>query len=209
MEALGNFKGNRDVARVLTSILENTSESYYVRSKAAQSLGKLGGMLDYAGELIKALDYPSHNYVIAQGALQGLSELGTDEAIDTLVKYTELGRPTLVRMVATQSLGKFVGVRRVYDRIRELLKDPYYRVRYAAVAAVESSLDPRFLDILDELASRDLDGRIRRYARDVARKIREQMQRGVEYARLREEIERIREEQRRIMDRLDRMEAKG
>ncbi len=32
---------------------------------------------------------------------------------------------------------------------------------------------------------------------------------GVEYARLREEIERIREEQRRIMDRLDRMEAKG
>ncbi len=41
-EALGNFKGNGDAARVLTSILENTSESYYVRSKAAQSLGKLG-----------------------------------------------------------------------------------------------------------------------------------------------------------------------
>ncbi|ADN50911.1 M1 family aminopeptidase [Vulcanisaeta distributa] len=207
-EALGNFKGNGDAARVLTSILENTSESYYVRSKAAQSLGKLG-MMDYAGELIKALNYPSHNHVITQGALQGLSELGTDEAVDTLIKYTELGKPTLVRMVATQSLGKFVGIRRVYDRIRELLKDPYYRVRYAAVAAVESSLDPRFLDALDDLASRDLDGRIRRYARDVARKIREQMQRGVEYARLREEIERIREEQRRIMDRLGRMEAKG
>ncbi|BDR91634.1 aminopeptidase [Vulcanisaeta souniana JCM 11219] len=206
-EALGNFKGNGNVANVLMSILEDASESYYARSKAAQSLGKLG-ILDYGKSLIKALDYPSHNYVITQGALQGLSELGTDEAIDTLVKYTELGKPTLVRMVATQSLGKFVGVRRVYDRIRELLRDPYYRVRYAAVAAVESSLDPRFLDILDDLASRDLDGRIRRYARDVARKIREQMQRGVEYARLREEIERIREEQRRIMDRLGRVETK-
>nr|WP_193387197.1 M1 family aminopeptidase [Vulcanisaeta moutnovskia] len=208
VEALGNFKGNENVAKVLVSVLENTSESYYVRSRVAQSLGKLG-IPDYSRYLIKALDYPSHNYVITQGALQGLSELGTDEAIDTLIKYTELGKPTLVRMIATQSLGKFIGIRRVYDRVRELLRDQYYRVRYAAVSAAESSLDPRFLDILDDLASKDLDGRIRRYARDVARKIREHMQRGVEYARLREEIERIREEQRRIMDRMDRMEAKG
>ncbi|MGC9180204.1 MAG: M1 family aminopeptidase [Vulcanisaeta sp.] len=208
VDALGNFKGNENVAKVLVSVLENTSESYYVRSKAAQSLGRIS-ITDYGKHLIKALDYPSHNYVITQGALQGLSELGTDDVIDALIKYTELGKPTLVRMVATQSLGKFVGIRRVYDRIRELLRDQYYRVRYAAIAATESSLDSRFLDILDDLANRDLDGRIRRYARDVARKIREQMQRGAEYAKLREEIERIKEEQRRIMDRLDRMEAKG
>ncbi|WP_342765535.1 HEAT repeat domain-containing protein [Vulcanisaeta sp. JCM 14467] len=207
VEALGNFRNNDNAAKALVSVLENSSESYYVRSRAAQSLGKLG-MPDYGKYLIKALDYPSHNYVITQGALQGLSELGTDETVDTLIKYTELGKPTLVRVAATQSLGKFVSVRRVYDRVRELLRDPYYRVRYAAVAAVESSLDPRFLDILDELASKDLDGRIRRYARDVARKIRDQLQRGVEYARLREEIERIREEQRRIMDRLGRVETK-
>ncbi len=208
VEALGNFKGKPEVAKTLAEVLENNGESYYVRYRAAQSLGKVG-IIDYSKYLVKALDYPSHNYVITQGALQGLSELGAEDAVDVLLKYTELGKPTVVRVAATQSLSKFVSDRRVYDRLRVLLRDPYFRVRFAAIAAVESSLDPRFLDILDDLASRDLDGRVRRYARDVARKIREHMQRGAEYARLREEIDRIREEQRRLMDRLDRLEFKG
>ncbi|MFP3296513.1 MAG: HEAT repeat domain-containing protein, partial [Vulcanisaeta sp.] len=176
--------------------------------RAAQSLGKVG-IAEYGKYLVKALDYPSHNYVITQGALQGLAELGSEDAVSTLLSYTELGKPTPVRVAAVQSLSKFVSDRRVYDRLRMLLKDPYFRVRFAAIAAVEGALDPRFLDVLDELSVRDLDGRVRRYARDVARRIRDQLQRGVEYARLREEIDRIREEQRRLMDRLDRLEFKG
>ncbi|WP_069808029.1 M1 family aminopeptidase [Vulcanisaeta thermophila] len=207
VEALGNFRGKADVAKVLVDVLRNPSESYYTRYRAAQSLGKLG-ITEYVGELTKALDYPSHNYVITQGALEGLAELGTEDAVNTILKYTELGKPTLVRATATRVLGKFVGDRRVYERVRQLLRDPYFRVRFAALAAVESSLDPRFLDILDELAMRDLDGRVRRYARDVAKRIRDQLSRGVEYARLREEIDRIREEQRRIAERLDRLEYK-
>jgi aminopeptidase N len=208
VEALGNFRGREEAAKALVEVLENVRESYYVRSRAAHSLGKVG-IAEYGKYLVKALEYPSHNHVITQGALQGLAELGTEDAISTILNYTELGKPTLVRAAATQVLGKFVSDRRVYERLRLLLKDPYFRVRYAALAAVENSLDPRFLDILDELSIKDLDGRVRRYARDVARKIRDQLQRGVEYAKLREEIDRIREEQRRLMDRLDRLEFKG
>ena len=208
VEALGNFRGKVEAAKVLVEVLENTRESYYARYRAAQSLGKVG-IAEYGKYLVKALDYPSHNYVITQGALQGLAELGSEDAVSTLLNYTELGKPTPVRVAAVQSLSKFVSDRRVYDRLRMLLKDPYFRVRFAAIAAVEGALDPRFLDVLDELSVRDLDGRVRRYARDVARRIRDQLQRGVEYARLREEIDRIREEQRRLVDRLDRLEFKG
>lgn len=207
VEALGNFRGRHDVAKVLVEVLRDQGESYYVRYRAAQSLGKLG-LVEYIGELIKALDYGGHNHVITQGALMGLGEVGAEDVVDVLIKYTELGKPTLVRAAAAQSLGRFTSNRRVFDRLRQLLRDQYFRVRFAALSAVESSLDPRFLDILDELANRDLDGRIRRYARDVARKIREQMSRGAEYAKLREEIDRIREEQRRIMERIDRLEYK-
>ena len=216
VEALGNFKNNSDVAKVLASILTDDKESYYVRSSAAESLGRLG-IRDYFNELVKALNYPSHNNVITQGALRGLAELGGDEAVEIILRYTQLGYPTLVRATAAQLLGRFVDNRRVYDRLMELLRDQYMRVASSALSAIEYSMDPRFLEILDSIASgkvpgfiaAELSGRFRRYARDIAVKIREQLSRGAEYARLREEVERIREEQRRLMDRISRLEAKA
>jgi len=216
VEALGNFKGSEEAAKVLSSILTDVKESYYVRSTAAESLGKVG-IRDYFNELVKALNYPSHNNVITQGALRGLAELGGDEAVDIILKYTQLGYPTLVRAAAAQSLGRFTSNRRVYERLIELLKDPYIRVASAALSAVEYSMDPRFLDVLDSIVSgnapgfiaAELSGRFRRYARDVATRIREHLSRGVEYQRLREELEQIREEQRRLMDRVGRIESKA
>jgi len=216
VEALGNFKGSEEAAKVLSSILTDVKESYYVRSTAAESLGKVG-IRDYFNELVKALNYPSHNNVITQGALRGLAELGGDEAVDIILKYTQLGYPTLVRAAAAQSLGRFTSDRRVYERLIELLKDPYIRVASAALSAVEYSMDPRFLDVLDSIVSgnapgfiaAELSGRFRRYARDVATRIREHLSRGVEYQRLREELEQVREEQRRLMDRVGRIESKA
>uniref|UniRef100_UPI0025C018B2 HEAT repeat domain-containing protein n=1 Tax=Caldivirga sp. UBA161 TaxID=1915569 RepID=UPI0025C018B2 len=216
VEALGNFKGNSDAAKVLASILVDNGESYYVRSSAAEALGRLG-IRDYFNELVKALNYPSHNNVITQGALRGLAELGGDEAIEIILKHTQLGYPTLIRATAAQLLGRFVDNRRVYDRLMELLRDQYVRVASSALSAVEYSMDPRFLGVLDSIASgkapgfiaAELSGRFRRYARDIAVKIREQLSRGVEYAKLREEIEGIKEEQRRLVDRVSRLEAKA
>jgi len=216
VEALGNFKGSEEAAKALSSILTDVKESYYVRSTAAESLGKVG-IRDYFNELVKALNYPSHNNVITQGALRGLAELGGDEAVDIILKYTQLGYPTLVRAAAAQSLGRFTSDRRVYERLIELLKDPYIRVASAALSAVEYSMDPRFLDVLDSIVSgnapgfiaAELSGRFRRYARDVATRIREHLSRGVEYQRLREELEQVREEQRRLMDRVGRIESKA
>jgi len=62
--------------------------------------------------------------------------------------------------------------------------------------------------MLDDLASRDPDGRVRRLAREVAKRIRDQLERGVEYQRLREELEQVREEHRRLMEEIGRLERR-
>ena len=207
IDALGNFRGDVGVAKVLLSIANDGKESDYVRYAALVSLGKLR-IRDFEGELIKALDYGGFNYIITQGALRGLGELGTDNAFKIILNYTEPNKPTLVRATAVMALGKFIDRREAINRLIELAKDEQFRVRLAVVSTADEIKHPALLPTLDELASRDPDGRIRRLARETAKRIRDQLERGVEYQRLREEIEQIREEHRRIREEIGRLERK-
>lgn len=94
------------------------------------------------------------------------------------------------------------------DVLKRLLKDEKYRVRRAAVEAMRDTLSPRFLDALEEAAEKDVDARIRRSARDAAKRIRDYMEKGVEYSKLREEVEALRREHSRLQERIGRIEAK-
>ncbi|MGC9135786.1 M1 family aminopeptidase [Caldivirga sp.] len=207
IDALGNFRGDAEVAKVLLNIANDGKESDYVRYAALVSLGKLR-IRDFENELIKALNYGGFNYMITQGALRGLSELGTDNAFKVVLSHTEPNKPTLVRATAVMALGKFIDRREAIDRLIELAKDDQFRVRFAVVATADEVKHPALLPTLDELASRDPDGRIRRLARETAKRIRDQLERGVEYQRLREEIEQIREEHRRIMEEIGKLEKR-
>ena len=207
-EALGKFKRNRKAAEALKKILETSSESYYVRMQAAISLGKIN-LPEYKDTLIKALNIPSHNNVITAGALHGLAELGDEESFKIILEHTDLRKPNTIRIPATIALAKFPGRKETYQRLAELSEDRFDRVRGAVIQAAREMLDPKLLPMLDKMSERDLNDRIRRLAREVARKIREQMERGVEYKELREEIEKIREENRKIIDRIARIEVKG
>ncbi len=206
-EALGSFKGET-AGRLLQEILRNPDESYYVRHQAASSLGKTGWKNAFE-LLVEALRVPAHNHVVTVGALQGLAEIGGEESLRTILQHTELGRPTVVRGWATQVLGKFPGRKEVMDRLLDLSKDQFYRVRIATVLAAEELLDEKMLPMLDSLVGVDLDGRVRRRAREVAKKIRDHAEKGSEYKQLRSEIEDVREENRRLLDRLARLETKG
>ncbi len=208
VEALGNFKEDREVAEALKKVLGKRDESYYVRAQAAMSLGKIK-LVENQETLIKALGTPSHNDVITSGALHGLAELATEEALRIVLDYTRLGKPTPVRISATVALAKFPGRKEVYNRLWELARDEYERVRLAVVQAAREMLDPKLLPMLDYMANNDLNERVKRGARETARKIREQMEKGVEYKQLREELEKIREENRRLAERVARYEVKG
>ena len=207
VDALGNFRGDSEVAKVLLSIAKDDKESDYVRYAALVSLGKLR-IRDLEGELIKALEYGGFNFILTQGAVRGLGELGTDDAFKVVLNYTEPDKPTLVRVAAVMALSGFIDRREALNRLIELARDEQFRVRYAVVAVADEVKHPALLPMLDDLASRDPDGRVRRLAREVAKRIRDQLERGVEYQRLREELEQVREEHRRLMEEIGRLERR-
>ncbi|MEM2051500.1 MAG: M1 family aminopeptidase [Candidatus Caldarchaeum sp.] len=207
VEGLGSYQLDSEVAESLQKVIEDAGESYYVRQSACISLGRLK-LSDKTPVLLKALSYKSHAHVIACGAVTGLAELGTDEAFPHIIERTEPSFPTPVRVSATVGLAKFPGKREAFEALEKLSHDASERVRHAVVAAARELLDPRLLSMLDRMSEKDLNERVRRGAREVARKIRDHLERGVEYKALREELDKIREENRKLADRIYRMEGK-
>ncbi|MGC8582626.1 MAG: M1 family aminopeptidase [Thermoproteus sp.] len=204
MEALGNAR-RREAAEFLDKVLHDGSESYYVRYEAARALGRI--KWEFAEHsLKKALEYGGHLDVVTRGAIEGLAELGSDNAFEVVLRYAAEDKPTWVRMTAVQSLSKFGPRPQVLETLRRALRDENYRIRAAAVTAALDLMDARLLPDLQERAERDVDGRIRRMAREAAEKIRKAMDRGAEYQRLREEVEKLRDEYRKLLDRLARLE---
>lgn len=204
VEALGTAR-RVEAAEFLDRILHDSSESYYVRYEAAKSLGKIKWAFA-EHSLKRALSYGGHMDIITRGAIEGLAELGTEEALAIVLRYTSEDQPTWIRMTAVQALAKFGPRREVIEVVTRSLRDESYRIRAAAVTAALELLDPRLLPQLQETAEKDVDGRIRRMAREVVEKIRRAQERGAEYQRLREEVERLKDEYRKLLDRLSRLE---
>ncbi len=205
--ALGNFKEER-AAETLIKILNDENESYYVRKEAATSLGKT--RYEKAFEVLRGkLNVPSHNYSIPSGALLGLSELSTEKSLEIILEYTSKENPTTLRATATQCLGQYPSNKKVYDKLKELAKDENFRVRRAVLLAIETLMDPKLLTLLETMYKTDLDNRVKRGARELSRKIKEFMEKGAEYKRLREELDKVKEENRRILDKISYLETKG
>ena len=207
VEALGAFESDTSVADRLAAVVDDKRESYYVRQSACISLGRLK-IRETLDVLKRALTYPSHAHVIPAGAVTGLAETGFDEALQILSEMVGPQHPTPVRVAATVGLAKYPGRPEVITQLTKLSEDSNERVRHAVVAAARELLDPKLLPVLDKMAERDLNERVRRSAREVAKKIRDHLERGVEYKLLREELEKVREENRRLSERLFKVEGK-
>ena len=206
VEALGSFKEDK-VVKPLIEVLRNSRESYYVRASAVLSLAKTRHR-DAFNELVKALEYKSHNHVILTSALEGLGILELNESKEIILKYVK-DKSIIVKSAAISALGYFTSDRRIREILSSYAKHPHPRVRGAVISAIEKSMDERLLEVLDQIASTDIHGGLRRRARDAAKKIRKHMEKGVEYRKLREELEKIRREERRLVERIERLEAKG
>lgn len=207
VSALGNYK-DEIVAERLAKILGDDNESYYVRSSAATSLGKT--KWEKALEiLIKYIDVPSHVYTITRGVLAGLAELGTPEALEKIIEYTAKDKSTWIRFAAVQALGKFPEDKRARELLIDALKDENFFVKRAAVMGMKTTVDPRFLSVLDSVEKTEIFEAIIRSAKEAARFIRKNIEKGTEYKKLREELEKLREEHRKIFDNMTKLEAKG
>lgn len=210
--ALGESKEDH-AATALREVLTQGDASYFVESEAAAALGKTRSA-DAFEPLQQATGTPSWNDVIRAGVFRGLAELKDDRAIPLLIDFTAYGQPTQARYTAIRALGQLGGEKdpapdAIVDTLTRLLDEAIYRTRMAVLDALESLGSPKTLPALQQLQQQDVDGRIKRRAEEVTGSIRSARKQGDEIQQLRDDVDALQAENKKLLERLDRVEAQG
>jgi aminopeptidase N len=132
VEALGTIK-THDSYKALKSILDEGDASYYVEAAACRGIGAIGGAKlkekpkeEKVLKLLKSVleNRAGWNEVVRAGAMGGLSQMKTsEEALNLILDYTELGVPQPLRLAAIRALGAIsvgqdaVNLQRILDRL--------------------------------------------------------------------------------------------
>jgi aminopeptidase N len=209
--ALGEFKDER-AATALANVLSQEDASYFVEAEAAAALGKTRAESALA-HLQQASQKPSWNEVIRGGVFRGLAELKDERAIPLLLDATVYGRPPQARYAAIRALGKLGGEKdpapeAIMDTLTTLLDEEHFRTRMAVLDALESLNSPKTLPALQRLSARDLDGRVKRRLTEVIDAIRSSRKQVDDMQQLRNDVQALREENKKLLERLDRLEAR-
>jgi aminopeptidase N len=196
----------------LARVVEHGDPSYFVEAEACLSLGRTRAAR--APELLRqAASRESFSDVIRQHAYRGLAEARDETAIQLLTEATEYGRISHGRRAALAALAEITRGRRdraereTRERAEELLRDRDFRVQFAALEAVASLGDPASTGPLREVVERELDGRLRRRAKEILRDLGEGRGSTAELAALRDEVDRLRGDHASLRERVDRMDA--
>ena len=181
INALGKFR-RVESFKVLEQILDRNDESYFVKEAASTAIGWIGNKESW-DKLESLLETGSFQEVIAQGALAGLtittlllrdSQL-IERFIEILIKKSNDDQYHAVREAAAVYLGYFVSSldgtainRGVFNRLKELLIDRWVFVRNSACITIgiafENKNNQEAIDALEQVASNDSDGQVRRTA---------------------------------------------
>ncbi|HET6614157.1 MAG TPA: M1 family aminopeptidase [Kofleriaceae bacterium] len=212
MRALGAFRKNPRAAEVLAARIASGDDSYFVEAEACLALGKTRDAR--AAEVLRGvLDRDAFMDVIRQHAYRGLAELPGDDAIGVLTEAVGYGRHSYGRRAALGALAQIARGRRdraardIRELAEELCHDRDFRVQSRAIEALATIGDPAAIPALSAFAGSALDGRHRRRAREIIRDLREARAQGEELRSLRDELESLRAESRRLMARIDSLEA--
>jgi len=212
VKALGEFVHDEAAASSCLGVLEG-DKTWLVEAEAAKSLGRTRSTRALA-QLEKTLaTRESWNDVIRAHAVEGLAALRDPKAVPLVRAFSAYGKDMMTRGACARALGALADTggestrKEALEALSLLLRDRELRVRFAAVAGLETIGDARCLGPLDEAASRDVDDRVRRVARESAGRLREATDGGAKVARLREDLDQSRDEARKFRDRLERLEA--
>jgi len=210
--ALGEFVLDAEAGAALAQLVDKGDPSYFVEAEACLALGKT--RTPRAGELLrKAAGRDSFTDVIRQHAYRGLAEARDDSALGLLADGIRWGHPAQGRRAAAGALAQLMRGRRdreardVRERLELLLSDQDFRVQAAAVEALSVIGDPAAIPPLRRLIERELDGRLRRRAKEVARDLEEGAPIAEDVRRLRDELGELRQLAGALRERVDQLEA--
>ena len=214
VQALGQFRYDEKAAAVLEAMLHKGDASYYVEGAAAHALGQTRTPRAFEVLSKVAMKKESLNDVIRANALTGMTELKDERVLPIAIEWTRMGNSNPVRGVATSVLGRLGQLSDraksdAYDRLVDLLQDDWLRVRLNAIAALAELKEPKAVAELERTRTRDLDGRVIRFAREAIRRLRDGADKGDEIKKLREDFDKLSEENRGLKDRVEKIEGRA
>jgi aminopeptidase N len=221
IESISNIKNN-DCYETLKSCLETENKSYYCEAAIASSLGAIlsGNLKEKTPEVIDLLKQvletrSGWNEVVRSGAISGLSKLKTNgDAVDIIADYTKLGSPQALRLAAIRALGT-VATGQTPNKLEEILElleaisqENFFLTQVAVTTALGQMETPKAVNILQGLADRTPDGRVKRRAEEAIKKVQKKLGGDKGIQSLRDEVEKLKQENQDLQSRLANLEAK-
>ncbi len=205
VKAIGEFKKEESLP-LLRPVLQD-DESYFVESDAATAIGRTKSRQAIA-ILKKATETSTFQNIVAQGAIAGLKEFAGDKEIaDFMVEKSKYGNHHRVREAATFALGKFVdGNPAVFDHLKSLLTDRWFRVRINACRAFADAESVKAIPDMTIVTEQDLDHRVRRVAEECINMIKDATKKPKEMSQMREELDRMKSKNLELLQKMDRLE---
>ena len=204
VKAIGEFKKEESL-ELIRPLLQD-DESYFVRSEAAIAIGKTKSKV--AIDILKeAVETTTFQNVVAQGAIAGLKEFTSDkEVAEFITEKSKYGNYHRIREAAVFALGRFADNPLVFDHLKTLLTDKWFRVRINACRALADSELIAAISDLGWVMENDLDHRVRRVAEECINIIREATKKPREVTQMREELESLKSKNLELLLRMDRLE---
>ena len=205
MAALGRFP-TAEAATLLSRKLLAGDASYFVEAECAHALGATR-QASALPALTEALARPSWNETIAIGALDGLAALQDPAAIALAAPLLTPDRPTVLRCAAVRCLCSLVTEpARVLDTLAPYAADTSFRLALTLGSGLGGLGDARAIALLQTVADRASDGRVRKRAQESIAQIRLGLGAGKQVDGLRADLDVLRNQQRELQDRIERGE---
>ncbi len=203
--ALGNWQTD-EAAKLLTQCLVAGDASYLVEAETAIALGRTRqpAVLDV---LRGCLDRQGWNETVRCGVLDGLAALRDPQAIDQIAVFLSKEHHTLLRCAALRSLCAFVAqAPQVLDILGPWTADTSFRFAFNLASNLGNLGDGRAIALLQTVAERAVDGRVKRRAQDAIAQIGGGLAAGKQVEALRQDVDTLRNQMRDLTERLERQQ---
>ncbi len=214
-EAIGQYVGDKTLAKVLTEKFQQGDESYYVEAAVVEALSKVMDPPPLA-VMQAALEKESHRDVIRTKAIAGLARSGDEKSLELLETWTKRGHSRSARMAAIAAVAQALN-KHEFPKTREAeslkllvsyLKEPGPRIRRAAIGALTavSSLPQNERDQIQSLADHDADASVRVAAAAAIKKFEDAKKTPPDVKKLQAELTQLKEQYKKLQTQIDRLE---